>query len=706
MPSFPRLAGALLASTLPGLALAQTQIPTQAQAEPATLLSDASSSPVLTLPETEVIGRAPGSLTVPSVADQRAQIEQAPAAVRFLDSEQFENRRAFNLRDMLQETPGVFVQERYGQELRLSVRGSGIARGFHLRGIEVLQDGIPVNLADGSGDFYQIDPLAIRSVGVYPGGNGLAFGASTLGGAINFTTPTAYTAEAANILRAEAGTFGTWRLSGQVSRNFGDADALANYSHFSTDGWRQHSRGQYDQFNGNVGYRLSDNVETRFYAGVYITRQQLPGALTLSQALTTPTMANPAQVAQNQARNVWAERFANRTSVRLEAGQIDIDSWIIHKSLYHPIFQVVDQDGLTWGIAPHWSHSFTIGGLRDEIILGGRYYAGNNDALQYVNLRGSRGALTANGVQSARNYELFLENRLWVAPSLALVAGAKALRNDRDYENRLNGQRYSRTYDGFNPKLGLLWQPRTELQFFTNITRSQDVPDFSDQLQTVGIRPVWVPLDSQRAWTVELGTRGRFDRGGWDVTLFRSNLRGQLLQYSLNPSIPANTFNAGTTVNQGVELAARYDLAQGLFDTGDRLTLGQVWTFNDFRFRGDRQYGDNRIAGLPPHVLRTSLAYAQPDRFFLRPALDWVPQGAWADYANTLRGNSYIKLGLEAGVTVAPGITLFLDARNLTNKRYVSDVSTIINAQAPGANTAVFYPGEGRSLYVGTRFTF
>ncbi|RAI59419.1 TonB-dependent receptor family protein [Roseicella frigidaeris] len=698
MPSFPRLAGALLASALPGLALAQTA--------PATPPPEAGSGSVLALPETEVIGRAPGSLTVPSVAEQRARVEQAPAAVRFIDSEQFENRRAFNLRDMLQETPGLFVQERYGQELRLSIRGSGITRGFHLRGVEVLQDGIPVNLADGSGDFYQIDPLAVRSVAVYPGGNGLAFGASTLGGAINFTTATAHTAEAPTILRAEGGTFGTWRLSGQASQVFGNADALANYSHFSTDGWRQHSRGQYDQFNGNVGYRLSDRVETRFYAGVYITRQQLPGSLTLSQALNTPTMAGAAQIAQNQARNVWAERFANRTSVRLDAGQVDIDSWIIHKSLYHPIFQVIDQDGLSWGIAPRWSQAFTIGGLRDELILGGRYFAGTNDALQYVNTRGSRGALTANGQQAARNYELFLENRLWVTPSLALVAGAKALRNDRDYENRLTGQRYSSTYDGFNPKLGLLWQPRTELQFFTNITRSQDVPDFSDQLQTVGNRPVWVPLEAQRAWTVELGTRGRFARGGWDLALFRSNLRGQMLQYTLDPSIPAGTFNAGNTVNQGVELAARYDLAQDMLAAGDRLTLGQVWTFNDFRFRNDRQYGDNRIAGLPPHVLRTTLAYAQPDRFFLRPALDWVPQGAWADYANTLRANSYIKLGLEAGVTLAPGITLFLDARNLTNKRYVSDLSTITDARAPGVSTAVFYPGEGRSLYVGTRFAF
>ena len=74
-----------------------------------------------------------------------------------------------------------------------------------VRGVEVLQDGVPVNLADGSGDFYQIDPLAIRSAALYPGGNALVFGASTLGGAVNFVTPTAQTAEASNILRADGG---------------------------------------------------------------------------------------------------------------------------------------------------------------------------------------------------------------------------------------------------------------------------------------------------------------------------------------------------------------------------------------------------------------------------------------------------------------------------------------------------------------------
>ncbi|HEX8927409.1 MAG TPA: TonB-dependent receptor, partial [Actinomycetota bacterium] len=625
-------------------------------------------------------------------------------------------RYAFNLRDVLADTPGVLVQTRYGQELRLSVRSSGIARGFHLRGVEVLQDGVPVNLADGSGDFYQIDPLAIRSAAVYPGGNALIFGASTLGGAVNLVTPTARTAEAPNILRADGGAFGTWRLSGQVSRVFGDWDALASGSVLHSDGYRQHSRSQYEQFNANLGYQVAPNVETRFYAGAYIVRQQLPGTLTLTDALERPRTAATAAVLGNQARNIWAERFANRTSAETGYGRFDIDTWIVHKRLYHPIFQALDQDGLTWGAAPRFATSFEVAGIRNELVVGARYFAGTNEALQYVNNRGSRGQQTLDSRQDARNYEMYAENRLWVLPQVALVAGAKAFRDERDYEDKGRGLPSSRgavslgrTYDGFVPRVGVLWQPRPEVQAFANVTRSADVPDFTDLVQSTTIATGFVPLRAQRAWTVEVGTRGRFDRYGWDLTLFRSNIRDQLLQLTVSPNTGlTGTLNAGTTVNQGVEFAGRVELARNIAaaEAGDRLTLRQVWTFNDFRFRGDPRYGDNRVAGLPPHVLRTTLTYARPDGLFVRPRLDWVPQGAWADYANTLRANSYIAVGLEAGFSPAPGVSLFLDARNLTGKRYVSDLTTIADARAPGANTAVFYPGEGRSVYAGARVSF
>ena len=57
---------------------------------------------------------------------------------------------------------------RFGQEVRLSIRGSGISRGFHMRGLTLLQDGIPINLADDNGDFQELDPQVFERIDVYP----------------------------------------------------------------------------------------------------------------------------------------------------------------------------------------------------------------------------------------------------------------------------------------------------------------------------------------------------------------------------------------------------------------------------------------------------------------------------------------------------------------------------------------------------------
>ncbi len=163
------------------VALSAALFPTLLAATP--VFAQTAGPATIPLDEITVAGAAPtssretaGSVTVPSVARQRAAVNATVGSVAFIDAGDFQNRYANTLRDVLKDTPGVFVQERYGQEMRLSVRGSGIARGYHLRGIELLQDGIPLNLADGSGDFYQIDPLALRSVEVYKGGNALTFG--------------------------------------------------------------------------------------------------------------------------------------------------------------------------------------------------------------------------------------------------------------------------------------------------------------------------------------------------------------------------------------------------------------------------------------------------------------------------------------------------------------------------------------------------
>jgi iron complex outermembrane receptor protein len=268
-------------------------------------------------------------------------------------------------------------------------------------------------------------------------------------------------------------------------------------------------------------------------------------------------------------------------------------------------------------------------------------------------------------------------------------------------------------YRGFDPKVGLMYEPLTDIQFFADITGSRDVPDFIDLTQGVFPPPNYggstmTPLNEQKAWTGEIGSRGRWDRFTWDVTYYHSELQDELMKFNTDPAagVPATTFNAKHTMHQGVELAASVELLRDITapGAGDKLKLTQVWTWNDFRFVNDANYGNNPIAGVPRHVLRTTLAYSRPDGLYFAPSIDWVPQGVYADYMHTLEAPGYVLIGAQAGIKLPQGVSIYVDARNLSNRHYVSDVTTIIDAR--GQIPQVFYPGSGRSIAGGLRWAF
>ena len=108
------------------------------------------------------------------------------------------------------------------------------------------------------------------------------------------------------------------------------------------------------------------------------------------------------------------------------------------------------------------------------------------------------------------------------------------------------------------------------------------------------------------------------------------------------------------------------------------------------------------VASLRKQMRRTD--ERRPDGFYIAPSLDWVPDGAFADHANTLRTPGYALFGIQTGWTRPSGISVFIDARNLTNERYVSDFGAVTDARL--VPTAIFYPGEGRSVFAGIRYVF
>jgi iron complex outermembrane receptor protein len=384
----------------------------------------------------------------------------------------------------------------------------------------------------------------------------------------------------------------------------------------------------------------------------------------------------------------------NRTSFDLGAVKLDVGAFLNAKSLVHPIFQVVDQDSTDRGVfarADYENGAFAL-------TIGGEARFGDVASKRFVNLAGTRGALTFNADQEARTANIYAEARLKPMDAVTLIAGgiyADGYREQHQTFNSFQGGtadvRGRAAFSEFSPKLGVLFDVAPDIQFFANYSRSAEFAGFIELAQVSS----FVPVGAQTAWTAEIGTRSKAGIVSWDIAAYRADIHGELLQFTVNADIPASTFNADKTRHQGIEAAL------SLEPTG-WLRLRQLYLYSDFTFRGDAQYGNNRLPVVPRHVYRAELRIGT-DRLHVSPNIEWVPQGAFADYANTTRVDGYTLLGLTAGAQVTGGIDLFLDARNLTKKRAIGDISAVITATPL---SAIYNPVEARAVFGGIRARF
>ncbi|HYZ48675.1 MAG TPA: TonB-dependent receptor, partial [Sphingomonas sp.] len=613
------------------------------------------------------------------VTGQRAASEAEtlarPGGTDLVTADDYRAKAAVSLRDALAFSPGVYAQPRFGQEVRLSIRGSGVSRGFHMRGLTLLQDGVPINLADDNGDFQELDPAIFEVIQVFRGANALRFGGSTLGGAINGVTPTGRSAPGLN-LRADGGSFDSFR--GKLAAGFesGPGDGWVALTGDTSDGDRDHAHRNALRLNANVGLKLSDTVETRFYGSGQMLRQELPGTLPIATVLTRPGTGNSFN---NQQRNIDSLRLQNRTTVALGDARLELGGFLNAKELDHPIYQYIDQVSTDYGAFGRLSYAQGPLGL----TVGTTARFGTVASKRFANVDGHKGALMFNAHQRAQTIDVYGESRYAIG-QLSLIAGGIYTHAERRQRQTFPMPAFGEAgYDQFSPRLGLLWAPRDALQVYANYSRSHELPGFIELAQLSN----FVPLKAQRAWTAEIGARGTLGPARFDIAFYRATVRGEMLQYNVDPAggFPVSTFNANRTLHQGIEAGLDLSLAPWA-------RLRQAYQFNDFRFREDAKYGDNRLPVIPKHLYRAELRLGG-EALNVAPSLEWLPQEAWADYANTFRPGGYVLVGATAEAQLRPGLSLFVDARNLTNRKQVGDISAVVNYSAlTDAQRAIFYP--------------
>ena len=655
-----------------------------------------------TLPNLVIEGAGSTSLTQPNATDAALALDLVPGGVELVPETAYEDTPAYTLKDVLDYVPGVFVQPKWGQDARLSIRGSGLSRNFHLRGIALLQDGVPVNAADGGGDFQEIDPTAFRYVEVFKGANGLRYGAATLGGAINFVSPTGRDEQGVEG-RVDVGSFGFYRLQASAGGVAGAVDGFVTSSWLSQDGFRDHSAGADFYGSGNVGVQIADNVETRFFLNVANIWQEIPGSVTKETALNDPKEANPANILQDYQRNVQSWRLSNKTAIVIENTLVEIGGYAVGKQLQHPIYQYLDYGYHDFGGFVRAINEGTLFGLPNRAVGGVQLAGGWVDNKQYVNGPGAKkGAKLSASTDSSLNVVVYGENNLEVAPGLSMILGLQYLYAEREREDEFSAApdtSGSADYNMFNPKAGFIWSPDEDWQIFGNVSRSGEPPTFSELNFT---NTALSDLKPQRATTIELGTRGTMGDFEWDLSLYRAWLKDEYQFFDLGGGNYQVT-NADRTIHQGIELGASWSVVQNLFVEGedaDDIWLRGAYTFSDFYFDDDPTWGDNELPGAPRHYLRAELLYRHPSGFFAGPNVEWVPQAYYVDNANTLDTQPYALLGFRAGYDVGEHVSLYLDARNLTNEKYIASTSVVAVANP---DSAVFEPGNGLGVYGGVR---
>ncbi len=665
-----------------------------------------------TMPEVVVtVTKKKASAVITDAKQAKGNILTTAGGVDLITADEYKTGRATTPHDLLGYSPGIFVQQRDtgAQESRVSIRGSGLQRTFHLRGIQLLQDGVPLNEADGSGDFYKIEPLAADYTEVYRGGNALRYGATTLGGAINMVSLTGYTAPGVQT-RVEAGSFGYIRSQVSSGQVIGPLDYYVSLSQFKQDGFRDHTdqNNHYQFF--NTGYKVNDDWETRFYFTNAITKAKLGGSLRKSQLESDPTQANASSISGNQKRDVNYWRVANKTTYNKDDQQWDFSSYYFNGKLFHPIFQVLDVDSQDYGGEIRYVNTTQIWGKDNQFLIGFAPSLGVKQDNRFTNVGGTRGVRTAENDQEAYNLNLYTEDQFKVGERLTLIPGFQlsyASRQSTDYYLPNGDDSGQAIYRAFNPKAGVTYDLNEANQAFVGYTRGFEPPSFSELFDASSN---FLPNKAQRSHTWEIGMRGEQGRWGYDFTYYYSRLDKELLSLSDSLGNPLGTINArGATIHQGIELGGKVNLLDGLLASTegakDKIYIHGIYNLSRFRFDGDPLYGRNQLPSLPEHFSRMELIYEHPSGFYFGPNIERSFSKYPIDMNNTFYADPYGIWGLKAGYKTKHGFSVFIEGKNLFNRIYAASTGIVNNAAGLDTN-AVFNPGNGRAWYGGLEWTW
>jgi iron complex outermembrane receptor protein len=629
--------------------------------------------------------RALNPVVTTATRDAR-ELRQLPVSVTVVDSTTLSRTSTVSLTEALRTVPGVIAGNLFGgDDVRLSIRGSGARGGFGVRGVGLLLDGVPITEPDGQTRLDQLDLGAARSIEVVRGPGSAMYGGAASGGVVNVITRSGRELQGLSV-RMTGGGFGL------DSVNLRKVDVSAGGARGAFDGYLQASstdlqgmrvQGANRMQRANVRLNWVRQADGAPAPALHATRigldaswssldMQIPGALTDGEWGRTPWAADPLNVTGAYGRQEARWRFGLRGAQGLgRAGTLEAFAFGTARTILHPIFRVVDQSthrvqgGVRHAIAgaPQVAGAPLLLRLNSGVDTD-RWYG---DSRQWTNAAGQAVRTTPCVNDRVRNVvSVPCTNQYVVLPGLGtystldatrgrvtVTAGARYDRVTYDIDDRIRpAQSVRQTFAQLSPRGALRVELRPGMSAYASVARGFEVPTNSELTASPDtLRGLNTELRPSSLVNYEVGTRALLaGRVLLDAAVYRTTVQGEFLSRTV--VIPGVAFprtiyeNVGRTRRSGVELSAT-TLATPWMDVVTSYTYARYvmtqFTGTEVNAQGAsvaRDYAGKRVPGVPQHRAATEVR--------LRPAAgvgvslwgEWQGR-TFVDNANTTAGTVY-----------------------------------------------------------------
>ncbi len=620
--------------------------------------------------------------------------------------------------ETLFQLPGVTVANRFNpsQDTRISIRGFGARSQFGARSIRIMRDGMPLTLPDGQTPIDYLDLESVAQVEVLRGSAAALYGNAS-GGVINLLSPPPPVAHVAPELRWFMGSNGLERETALVGGTVGNAWYQANAGHTTADNARAYAHQRLTNGFLRAGTTLAGTALTLTGLVLEMPLAQNPGAVTLAQADTAPTTADPLSVARKARKEVQQIQVGLSASRQIgRDDELTGQFYVGRRALYNPLIPNVGSvkrrlnggslrfSGLTPGLAKAFhldtTARYTVGYDYQWVGDDRKSWAACNGitlvSATCPTLPSEKGVLQVDQRELVSSGGFYAREDVDLA-ALRLTAGIRADEvafRLRDHFLADGDDSGSRTVHSTNPIFGLGYRLTSRQSVYANYSTAFETPtttEFANQPDgSAGLNP---DLKPQYSHTFDVGIKGlAMSRLVYDASLFDTHVRDELIPYE----VANRTYyrNAGTTRRRGAELSASTSIS--------KLEVMATYSLSDFHFVHDSTLtgkdDGNVIPGVPQRQAQLSTTWRERHYFVVA---EWSAKSATTvNDANTASAPGYAIVNLRLGGTLGHRGSVVIPiagVQNLFDRRYISSVA--INATAA---TAKYYePGAGRSFFGG-----